>query len=408
MMIRRHEICSTSIRSQSRGTVKSKYRCVAPNLVAREPKLERMLYIDNVRWLMIIFVIVVHSDVIYGPVGQFFGFEDRAEELGFSEILLAIIGILLQAFFMGLLFLIAGYFVPSSLSRKGRKRFILDRAKRLGIPSLIFILVLAPLVNYPTRFSSDMSFAEYAFEYYPNPFEWDTGPMWFTVALLVFSAAWTFRPSGWTYSRFRGPLSHGRVAALMAVAVTGTFLVRIPYPMGTDVWNMQLCFFTQYVLLFVVGIVAYHNNWFSTLTSKDGRFYMIVAVVTVILVFFPILIAGGALEENIDPYNGGLHWQAFGYALFEQVFGISVCLCMLVWWRERHNRQGWLARWLSDNGFAVYMFHAPIVIGIAVILKDYDLPGIVKFLMLAPSAILLTYALSGLVLRRIPGLRKVL
>jgi surface polysaccharide O-acyltransferase-like enzyme len=367
-----------------------------------------MFYIDNIRWLMIIFVIVVHSDVIYGPIGQFFGFEDRAEELGVSEILLAIIGILLQSFFMGLLFLLAGYFVPNSLARKGQRRFILDRAKRLGIPSLIFILALAPLIVYPIHFSSDMSFPEYAVEYYPNPLEWDTGPMWFTIALLIFSAAWTLKPSEWTLDRFRGPLSRRRVGVLMAVAVVGTFLVRIPFPMGTDVWNMQLCFFTQYVLLFIVGIIAYHNDWFATLTTKDGRFYMLVAVATVVFVFFPILIAGGALEENIDPYNGGLYWQAFGYALFEQVFGISVCLYMLVRWRERHNRQGWLARKLSDNGFAVYMFHAPVVIGIAVVLKDFDLPGIVKFLVLAPSAIIVTYALAELVLRRIPGLKRVL
>lgn len=376
--------------------------------MAADAKPQRMLYIDNIRWLMIIFVIVVHSDVIYGPVGQFFGFEDRAEELGVSEVLLAIIGILLQSFFMGLLFLIAGYFVPNSLARKGQKRFIVDRARRLGIPSLIFILALAPLVSYPIHFSTDMSFAEYAVEYYPNPIKWDTGPMWFTVALLVFSAAWTLKPSGWTLDRFKGPLSRRRVATLMTVAVIGTFLVRIPYPMGTDVWNMQLCFFTQYILLFVVGIIAYHSDWFSTLSTKDGRFYMLVALATVVLIFFPILIAGGALDENIDPYNGGLYWQAFGYALFEQVFGISVCLCMLVWWRERHNRQGWLAKKLSDNGFAVYMFHAPIVIGIAVVLKGYDLPGIVKFLILAPSAVLITYTLAELVLRRIPGLKKVL
>ncbi len=376
--------------------------------VAADAKLQRMFYIDNIRWLMIIFVIVVHSDVIYGPIGQFFGFEDRAEDLGVSEILLAITGILLQSFFMGLLFLIAGYFVPNSLARKGQKRFIVDRAKRLGIPSLIFILAIAPLIVYPIHLSSDMSFAEYAVEYYPNPIEWDTGPMWFTVALLIFSAAWTFKPSGWTFDRLKGPLSRRRVAVLMIVAVVGTFLVRLAFPMGTDVWNMQLCFFTQYILLFVVGIIAYHNDWFSTLSTKDGRFYMLVAVATVILVFFPILIAGGALDENIDPYNGGFYWQAFGYALFEQVFGISVCLCMLVWWRERHNRQGRLARKLSDNGFAVYMFHAPVVIGIAVILRDYDLPGIVKFLILAPSAIFITFALAELVLRRIPGLKRVL
>ena len=114
---------------------------------ATESKLERLFYIDNIRWLMIFFVIVVHSAVIYGPVGQFFGFEDRSEELGPSEFILAFINILLQSFFMGILFLIAGYFVPNSLARKGRRRFIWDRFKRLGIPALIFMLFLATIAS---------------------------------------------------------------------------------------------------------------------------------------------------------------------------------------------------------------------------------------------------------------------
>jgi peptidoglycan/LPS O-acetylase OafA/YrhL len=375
---------------------------------ATESKLERLFYIDNIRWLMIFFVIVVHSAVIYGPVGQFFGFEDRSEELGPTEFLLAFTNILLQSFFMGILFLIAGYFVPNSLARKGRRRFIWDRLKRLGIPALIFMLILAPLINYPTRLAPEVSFSEFAVRYYPNPIDWDSGPMWFAIALLMFSVAWAFKPTGWTFERLKGPLTRTRVAILMALAVIVTFLVRIPFPVNTDVWNMQLCFFTQYVFLFVVGVIAYHNNWFSTIPNKDGRFYMIVATATVILVMFPILIAGGALDGDLDAYNGGLTWQAFGYALFEQVFGISVCMCVLVWFRERYNRQGWLEKKLSDNAFTVYLFHPPVVIGIASLMLGLSLPGILKFVVLVASTTIITFSLAELVLRRIPGLRKVL
>jgi len=375
---------------------------------AAEPKLGRLFYIDNIRWLMIFFVIVVHSAVIYGPVGQFFGFEDRSEELGPSEFLLALTSILLQTFFMGILFLIAGYFVPNSLARKGRRRFIWDRFKRLGIPALIFMLFLAPLINYPTRAASEVSFSEFAIRYYPNPVDWDSGPMWFAIALLLFSVAWAFKPSGWTFQRFKGPLTRTRVAILITVAVIVTFLVRIPFPVNTDVWNMQLCFFTQYILLFVVGVIAYHNNWLSTLSSKDGRFYMIVATASVFLIMFPILIAGGALDGDLDAYNGGLKWQAIGYALFEQVFGISVCMCMLVWFREHYNRQGWLEKKLSDNAFTVYVFHPPVVIGIASLLLGLSLPGILKFVVVVASTTIITFSLAELVLRRIPLLKKVL
>jgi len=53
-----------------------------------------------------------------------------------------------QAYFMGLLFLIAGYFVPDSFDRKGPARFLRDRAVRLGIPTLIYMLFINPSIEY--------------------------------------------------------------------------------------------------------------------------------------------------------------------------------------------------------------------------------------------------------------------
>jgi hypothetical protein len=42
---------------------------------------------------------------------------------------------------MGLLFMIAGYFVAGSCDRKGFGRFVGERFKRLDIPSLIYMVV---------------------------------------------------------------------------------------------------------------------------------------------------------------------------------------------------------------------------------------------------------------------------
>ena len=46
---------------------------------------------------------------------------------------------------MGLLFLLAGYFTPGSLERKGYASFLSDRFLRLGLPLLAFGLILGPL-----------------------------------------------------------------------------------------------------------------------------------------------------------------------------------------------------------------------------------------------------------------------
>ena len=58
--------------------------------------------------------------------------------------------------------------------------------------------------------------------------------------------------------------SDGQVLALALGMGICTFLVRIVQPIGTNILNMQLCFFSQYILLFSVGVLAWRRNWLLT------------------------------------------------------------------------------------------------------------------------------------------------
>ena len=55
---------------------------------------------------------------------------------------------LCQAFFMGLLFLLSGYFTPPAYDHKGHNQFLKDRLIRLGIPMVIFVGLVEPVVDY--------------------------------------------------------------------------------------------------------------------------------------------------------------------------------------------------------------------------------------------------------------------
>ena len=52
---------------------------------------------------------------------------------------------------MGFFFLLAGYFTPASLERKGYARFLGDRFLRLGLPLLAFIFILGPTHSCHSR-----------------------------------------------------------------------------------------------------------------------------------------------------------------------------------------------------------------------------------------------------------------
>lgn len=81
-------------------------------------KGSRLLYIDNIRILLICLVIATHTSITYGGPGSWF-FTDLGDGPVMPFILI-VLDALNQSFFMGFFVLISAYFVPGSLMRKGR------------------------------------------------------------------------------------------------------------------------------------------------------------------------------------------------------------------------------------------------------------------------------------------------
>src|SRR5208282_3663200 len=107
----------------------------------------RLAFVDNLRWVMIVLVVSMHAAVTYSHLGSWYFMEDPKPGLALT-VLFAAYQTFLQAFFMGLLFLIAGYFVPGAFDRKGCGKFLSDRAIRLGIPTLLYMLLVQPFIVY--------------------------------------------------------------------------------------------------------------------------------------------------------------------------------------------------------------------------------------------------------------------
>src|SRR5262249_26789945 len=140
------------------------------------------------------------------------------------------------AFFMGLFFLIAGYFVPAPLARHGPRAYATGRLVRLGIPLIVMMVgVFFPLAwaGYQGPLGPVQFFVS---NYFTNGGA-AVGHMWFVANLLVFTLAYVawraWRGTTWTPP---GPAVPGH-GAMLAFAVTlglVTALVRVRYPV--DRW----------------------------------------------------------------------------------------------------------------------------------------------------------------------------
>jgi glucan biosynthesis protein C len=377
------------------------------------PAAVRLIFIDNIRWVMIMLVLSCHAAVTYSGHGSWYVREPA--KLGIlQDLTFLTYQELLQSFFMGFLFFIAGYFVPGSFDKKGPARFLRDRAYRLGLPSLLFMFVIQPLTCYYVAGLWDTSagfFADYQHYIFHGRFLSGTGPLWFCVALLFFSTVYT----GWRLlfppvTRFERPKAFPRTAVLVSLigfTAIATFLVRVSWPMGTSFYNMQFCYFAEYIVFFVAGMLAYRNGWLSALPAAVSRRWGFAGLFGGLIVWLLNIVLGGGVKNGAY-YNGGWHWQSLGMSLLDALAGIGISLGLLGLFRSRFNQQGRWAKLMSDNAFAVYVFHTPILIAITMSMTGLHVLPLLKFMLATAACIVVSFGLSALVFRRIPGLKKIL
>jgi surface polysaccharide O-acyltransferase-like enzyme len=354
-----------------------------------------------------------HLSVTYGGVGGWYYYDGQPDQI--SGIVLTVHNAINQSFFMGFLFLISGYFTASSYNRKGPKRFLKGRFLRLGIPWLFYYLFINTIIVYVLQVKVDGydgSIWRFLTSHFGR-FHIADGPVWFNETLLIFSIIYVLwcslaqslapavRDNGWIPSNL--------VIAITALSVgVITFAVRLCRPLG---WgfaplNLQLPFFPQYVCLFVAGMIAYRYDWFRRIPITTGRLWLCIAIVFIFIIF-PVLFVLGGATEDVSPYLGGLHWQCFGYAIWEQFVGFSMIIALLVLFRNRLNRQGKLAKIMSDSSYTTYIIHSLVVVFLTLAIRNVQMFPLLKFGLTVLIVVPLCFALGNLI-RQLPLARRIL
>jgi len=374
---------------------------------------QRLYFIDNLRILLITLVIMQHLSVTYGGVGGWYYYDGEPDQI--SGIVLTIHNAINQSFFMGFLFLISGYFTAASYNRKGPGRFLKGRFLRLGIPWIFYYLFINTIIVYVLRVKingydgSVWNFLTLHF----GRFHIADGPVWFNETLLIFSIIYVLwrsfaktpvpadRDNGWT------PSNLAIAIAALSVGVI-TFAVQLWHPLG---WgfaplNLQLPFFPQYICLFITGTIAYRYDWFRRIPLSTGRLWLCIVIFLIVIVFPVIFVLGGATED-VSPYMGGLHWQCFALATWEQVTGVAMIIALLFVFRKQLNRQGSLSRAMSASAYTAYIIHAPVLVLVAIAIRNISLYPLLKFPLAVIIAVPLCFALAN-VIRQLPMARRIL
>ena len=371
---------------------------------AKATSSSRLFFVDNLKVALIILVVLHHLAVIYGANTAFYYVEPSYHDI-LAFFILLIFQLFNQAYFMGLFFLISGYFTPGPFDRKGAKLYLKDRLLRLGIPTLIYMFILSPIASigvYQMPEKLTKITTPFTWQQYPKLI--GIGPMWFAVMLLIFELgyiAWRMAAKSWVNRvADNAVLPHFRVifAFILVLALT-SYLVRIVLPLGKYVLNFPtLAYFPQYLSFFLIGILASRNNWLRTLPGSMGKRGFWLALVGT-LILFPVALSGTSGTQVGFLGNGT--WQSGVYALWDSTFAVGMCLFFITLFRRFFDSPGRLGKFLSQQAFTVYVIHIPIIVLFALALRGVQIEQLLKFGLAAIIGVPLCFFAAYLV-RKIP------
>ncbi|WP_251519911.1 acyltransferase family protein [Robertmurraya korlensis] len=380
---------------------------------------QRLDYLDTLKVALTCLVVVHHAGQPYGGSGGFWYFQPQNG----PEIELGRFFAVNAGFFMSLFFLISAYFLPSSLRKKGAKKFLRDRFIRLGIPALFGFLIIVPIMMHQYylhyRPYADLSFWSYYIHVYfglsGQPENW-SGPswpdlqfahLWFLEHLLFYACIYTL-VSRWTKNRNNvvtsKPLNHLSILLFAVIVGLLTFVTRIKYPI--DHWEGFLGFIQaeyahvpQYASFFIVGVMASRRNWFTTLSTKIGITWLIIGSFLAGMYYLGLI----TVETRYGLTKGN-----FIYSFYETFLCTGLCLGLIYLFKIMVNQTASFTKTLSANSYAVYIIHVPVLVTLQYWIDRYDISMISQFLFVSLFGMILSFAISHFFLRKLPFIKQIL
>jgi hypothetical protein len=354
--------------------------------------------IDALRAAVTLLVVFHHTAITYGAIGGWYYREiDPSKSLG--GIVLILFCTMNQAWFMGLFFLLAGYYTPPAYDRHGPAGFARERVLRLGIPLLVYFFLLHPLTVALAQIAKGRSFIRVlGYDWMHGRFE--PGPLWFVEALLIFASLWMLWRAMMKPQKTSAPPFPSNAALLAAALATGfaAFLLRLIWPVGVNVAFLQLGYFASYIVLFFAGCAAANGRRLEQIPDDQKRIWLRVAWVAL-----PILPIVAVLAPHISWLaghgEGGWNAQALAYAFWELFVAWGFILGLLAFFQRHFAVLTGIWPSLARRAYLIYIIHPPILVGTALAWRGVAAPALVKFVVTGSVACALCCLAAALILR---------
>ena len=383
---------------------------------------DRILFLDNTRYLLVLLVVVFHSAAAYVFHATYWPIVDH------KSILFDLLARTLDVFLMPALFFIAGYFALPSLRKKTTGHFIKTKIKRLGIPWLIGVMLMGPIKDFIYYYSVNQGFIDlwrvfltkikialmFGTGFVTQSPEFDHLHFWFISLLLSFFIVFALLHKI-IRKRFADsfsseisvvPSNMQILLVLFLVSIVSTVSTLVSFAFfsqghGAEPWmtigsviQFQPTRLSLYIICFSLGIYAFCKSWFINGNVPGHYVFWIFLSIALWFAHDRFL---SVLMEDLKP-------GAAVFCIFTRTLLFFSILFTLVSLGERFwDSASRVHRSLAKNGYNIYLVHMVFVYLVQTILLDWmQLSVYIKFLVVSLSAILLSYAFSRYAIKPYP------
>jgi hypothetical protein len=369
---------------------------------AREP---RIVQVDNLKSLLVAWIIACHAVLGYTAIGGW-PYDEVSEVTlpPMQELLLSVVLGPTGLFVIGTFFFVAGLFAPVEMARHGVSSFVRTRTLRLGVPWLLFTVLVWPLFMWFAYRAAGHQLSYWQAFRGRTPFL-DSGPLWFVQVLLYASfgyALWTWR--GWG-RRFQGITVRGGHVIVTAVAITAaTFLLRLIFPARSQqVLDLHLWWWPQCIGMFCFGALVSGQRWAERVPAGLARRCGIAVAATVVVV--PIFAVGAGItnfsRDGIG-FLGGWRPQALAFDIVEATLVVAGSVCLLALAQHRWTSQAPVLAGSARAAYAAFMLQVPVLLSLEIAGRSFDVPPLVKAVLVGTLAVAASFGLGWLLVRRTP------